>query len=91
MLCINIEGTGNDIFAGFKVRKTLHFFLSKKKYDDVYLLHCDMWGFDTKGKVINCGVQEPNMVNIASGLAYCGNKVIVYGVAGFVFTKRTSK
>jgi transketolase len=69
------------------MRKTLHRFLSRLNRDDVYLLHCDMWGFPTKGNVINCGVQEPNMVNIAAGLASTGNKVIVYGVAGFVLYK----
>jgi len=37
--------------------------------------------------MINCGVQEPNMVNIAAGLASQGKKVIIYGVAGFVIYK----
>ena len=46
-----------------------------------------MWGFPTKGNVINCGIQEPNMVNIAAGLASQGKKVIIYGVAGFVIYK----
>lgn len=46
-----------------------------------------MWGFPTKGNVINCGIQEPNMVNIAAGLASQGKRVIVYGVAGFVIYK----
>lgn len=51
-----------------------------------------MWGF-TKfankypNRCINVGVQEPNMVNIALGLASQGKKVIVYGVAGFVIYK----
>jgi transketolase len=46
-----------------------------------------MWGFPTKGNVINFGVQEPNMVNVAAGLASQGKKVIIYGVAGFVIYK----
>jgi transketolase len=37
--------------------------------------------------MINCGVQEPNIVNIAAGLASQGKRVIVYGVAGFVLYK----
>jgi len=69
------------------MRKTLHTFLSKADHPDIYLLHADMWGFPTKGNVINCGVQEPNMVNIAAGLASQGKKVIIYGVAGFVLYK----
>lgn len=69
------------------MRKTLHTFLSKAKHSDIYLLHADMWGFPTKGNVINCGVQEPNMVNIAAGLASQGKKVVIYGVAGFVLYK----
>lgn len=47
-----------------------------------------MWKWnDSKYKIINCGVQEPNMVNIAAGLASQGQRVIVYGVAGFVIYK----
>lgn len=46
-----------------------------------------MWGFPTKGNVINLGVQEPNMVNVAAGLASQGKRVIIYGVAGFVIYK----
>lgn len=69
------------------MRKTLHTFLNRLKNPDIYLLHSDMWGFPTKGNVINCGVQETNMVNIAAGLASQGKKVIIYGVAGFVIYK----
>jgi transketolase len=66
---------------------TVHNFLNKSQHPDVYLLHSDMWGFPTKGNVINCGVQETNMVNIAAGLASQGKRVIIYGVAGFVIYK----
>lgn len=69
------------------MRRTLHKFLTKFKHGDIYLLHADMWGFPTGGNVLNCGVQEPNMVNIAAGLASQGKKVIIYGVAGFVIYK----
>ena len=69
------------------MRRTLHKFLNRYQ-GDVYLLHCDMWKW-TEGNynIINCGVQEPNMVNIAAGLASQGKKVIIYGVAGFVIYK----
>jgi transketolase len=47
-----------------------------------------MWKWhDGKYSIINCGVQEPNMVNIAAGLASQGKRVIIYGVAGFVLYK----
>ena len=74
------------------MRNTLDKFLSKIPRDDVYLLHCDMWGFKKfvsvrPDRVINCGIQEPTMVNIAAGLASQGKKVIIYGVAGFVLYK----
>ena len=65
------------------MRKTLNKFI--KRYPNAVLLHCDMWGFD--GPSINCGIQEPNMVNIAAGMASQGKKVIVYGIAGFVLYK----
>lgn len=69
------------------MRATLHKFLNRYP-GEVYFLHADMWKW-TKGnyKIINCGVQEPNMVNIAAGLASQGKRVIIYGVAGFVLYK----
>jgi len=56
-----------------------------KKTD--YLLHADMWNtkrFLTKGKVINVGLGESNLLNIAGGLASEGNTVYIYGVSGFI-------
>ena len=67
------------------MRATLDQFLADNP--DVIFLHCDMWGFPLAPNVINCGIGEPNMVNIAAGLASQGKKVIVYGVAGFVIYK----
>lgn len=47
-----------------------------------------MWKWtEVNYKLINCGIQEPNMINIAAGLASQGKRVIVYGVAGFVMYK----
>lgn len=69
------------------MRLTLHKFLNRLQDPNIFLLHSDMWPFTTKGNLINCGIQEPNMVNIAAGLASQGKKVIVYGVAGFVIYK----
>jgi transketolase len=65
------------------MRATLNKFI--RRNPDIILLHCDMWGFDCPS--INCGIQEPNMVNVAAGLAYQGKRVVVYGVAGFVLYK----
>lgn len=66
------------------------------QYNDVYFLHADMWSFkkylNTNPEyVINCGLQETNMVNIATGLASQGKKVVIYGVAGFVLYKTYSQ
>lgn len=52
-----------------------------------YFLHADMWNvkrFPTNANVINCGLGESNLLNIAGGLASQGNTVYVYGVAGFI-------
>jgi transketolase len=69
------------------MRTSLNTFLNRYP-GEVYFLHADMWKW-TEGnyKIINCGVQEPNMVNIAAGLASQGKRVIIYGVAGFVLYK----
>ncbi len=73
------------------MRHTLHKFLNRYQ-GEVYLLHCDMWKWtDGNYNIINCGVQEPNMVNIAAGLASQGKRVIIYGVAGFVIYKAYEK
>ena len=69
------------------MRKTLHKFLTRSQNKDIYFLHADMWSFPTKGNVINCGIGESNMINIASGLVSQGKTVIIYGVAGFVLYK----
>lgn len=71
------------------MRATLDRFLRRTKNEDIWFLHADMWGFDTTNypNALNCGIQEPTMVNIASGLASQGKKVIIYGVAGFVLYK----
>jgi len=71
------------------MRATLDKFLRRVKNEDIWFLHADMWGFDTSKypNSLNCGIQEPTMVNIASGLASQGKKVIIYGVAGFVLYK----
>lgn len=70
------------------MRKILDRFLSKCKNDNLYFMHADMWRFElfnekNTNRCINVGVQEPNMINIALGLASQGKKVIIYGVAGF--------
>lgn len=62
----------------------------KTTKQEIYFLHCDSWHFENTNpslKIINCGVQEPNMINIAIGLLLKGKTVIVYGIAGFVLEK----
>lgn len=61
--------------------------LSKFVKEDDYFLHADMWNVDKfpiKGNVINCGLGESNLLNIAGGLASQGKTVYIYGVAGFI-------
>ena len=56
-----------------------------KKTD--YLLHADMWNtekFSSKANIINVGLGESNLLNIAGGLASEGKTVYIYGVAGFI-------
>jgi len=71
------------------MRATLDKFLRRTKNKDIYFLHADMRSYDINKypNALNCGIQEPTMVNIASGLASQGKKVIIYGVAGFVLYK----
>ena len=61
--------------------------LSKILTSSDYLLHCDMWNvgkFPSSAKVIDCGLGESNLLNIAGGLASQGESVFVYGVCGFI-------
>jgi transketolase len=74
------------------MRNTLDIFLSKYNNPDLYFLHADMWSFEkfkTKypERCLNFGIGETNMVNVAGGLASQGKKVIIYGVAGFVYQR----
>ena len=65
------------------MRRTIAKHLSK----DDYLLHADMFNinnFCTNAKVINAGLGESNLLNIAGGIASKGNNVYVYGVSGFI-------
>lgn len=71
------------------MRATLDRYLAKINNPDVYLIHGDMWHFHEfadklPDNVINCGIQEPTVVNIAAGLAYEHKHVFVYGVAGMI-------
>jgi len=55
--------------------------------DTEYLLHADMFNIDkfpTSAKVINVGLGESNLLNIAGGIASENNIVYIYGVAGFI-------
>jgi len=71
------------------MRATLDKFLSKLNHPDIYLLHGDLWHYTwlsnkRPANVIDLGMQEPNIVNFATGLAYKGKTVFVYGVAGMI-------
>jgi len=54
-----------------------------------FFLHADMWNLtrfplDETVKVINCGLGESNLLNIAGGIASQGKTVYIYGVCGFI-------
>ena len=70
------------------MRKALDEYLSKKQ--NYHLLIADLGYFDkieNTGNLINTGVQESNLVNIACGLALSGVKVFIYSVSGFVIQR----
>jgi len=61
--------------------------LSKFIKKEDYFLHADMWNvkrFPVEGNVINCGLGESNLLNIAGGIASEENTVYIYGVCGFI-------
>ena len=62
------------------MRQTLADFMLPENY----LLHADMWRFDTRAQVVNCGLGESNLLNVAGGLAKTGATVYIYGVCGFI-------
>lgn len=56
---------------------------------DCFFLHADMWNlnrfpFSENVEVINCGLGESNLLNIAGGIASQGKTVYIYGVCGFI-------
>ena len=58
--------------------------LSRMMVESDVLLHADMWRFPTNAHVINVGLGESNLLNIAGGLAKTKKTVYVYGVCGFI-------
>ena len=65
------------------MRKTLAQIINAEDY----LIHADMFNttkFPTQATVINVGLGESNLLNIAAGIASQGKTVYVYGVAGFI-------
>ena len=66
-------------------------YLESIKNPDLIVITNDMDIFSLRklkkqrpNQFINVGVAEQNMINIASGLASTGMKVIIYGIAPFV-------
>jgi transketolase C-terminal domain/subunit len=67
------------------MRKTLSEFIKK----DDYFLHADMWNTNRfpicdDENVINCGLGESNLLNVAGGISSQKNTVYIYGVCGFI-------
>lgn len=73
----------------FVTRAMINDYLNRTKVGDpnFYFLHCDSWHFKANYRCVNCGIQEPNMMNIAAGLLGQGKTVVIYGIAGFVLEK----
>ena len=60
-----------------------------KTLRDCYFLHADMWNIQRfpmheSVTVINCGLGESNLLNVAGGIASQGHDVYIYGVCGFI-------
>lgn len=69
------------------MKKIIHEYLESLE-GEVYLLHCDIWNFTSdKYNIINFGIQEPNMLNVATGLLLKGKSVFIFSYAGFVIYK----
>ena len=64
------------------MRKTLSNILNNLKNKNIFLLHNDLFHFETFNS-INCGITEPTTISISAGLASQGKIVFVYSVAGF--------
>lgn len=59
------------------------------EHEDVYLVLADMGSFprcrsECPSRVVDVGPAEGNAMNVALGLALCGRRVFIYGVAGFI-------
>ena len=59
------------------MRQALVNYLNTKKDDNIYLLHDDLFHYNYFNS-INCGIIEPTIVTIASGLARCNKNVIIF-------------
>jgi len=68
------------------MRKLLAKFINRIKSNDIFFLHADMFPHRVHNEV-NCGIQEPHMVNLAQGLSAQNKTVFIYGVCGFVLYK----
>ena len=60
-----------------------------KTLRDCYFLHADMWNIKRfpmhkSVNVINVGLGESNLLNIAGGIASQNQTVYIYGVCGFI-------
>ena len=65
-----------------------------KNNKKIFLLYADQGFFKLNefiktdaSRCINMGISEQNMINVASGLSRCGNKVFVYGISPFLVLK----
>ena len=57
--------------------------MATKKYDVVVKVGSYEKDGETKGKYLNIGVAEQNMIGVAAGLAMAGKKVYAYSIVPF--------
>jgi transketolase len=69
------------------MRQVIDQFIASSEDHNSILITADMGRFPlakAAGKLIDVGLSESLLVNIASGLSLAGENVFIYGVAGFV-------
>lgn len=57
-----------------------------QKKNNLFLLHGDMFPYCGE-KILNLHIMEQTIVNVAAGIAYTREPVLIYGVCGFIFLK----
>lgn len=65
------------------MRQTLSNILNQRQDPNIFLLHNDLFHFETYNS-LNLGITEPSTVSIAAGIASRNKTVIIYSIGGFI-------